>query len=214
MNRDRGFPYRLYLVISETDCRGRELLWVAEEAIRGGVDLIQLREKQATTAEFLKKAIQLKNVTDHYGIPLIINDNLAVAQQVGAFGIHVGQQDLPPSEIRRAWRDCRLLGYSVEELSQLENPEVGWADYLGVSPIFSTDTKPDTVTEWGIDGIQNLRQQTDVPLVAIGRMGRDNAAAVIKAGADCMAVVSAICAADRPREAAAELKALVTSIPS
>lgn len=209
MKADRTFPYRLYLVISEADCRGRELHWVAEEAIRGGVDLIQLREKQATTAEFLEKAIQLKQVTDRYGVPLIINDNLAVAQQVGAFGIHVGQQDLPPSEIRRAWRDCRLLGYSVEELSQLENPETGWADYLGVSPIFSTATKPDTVTEWGIDGIRNLRQQTDMSLVAIGRMGRDNAAAVVEAGADCVAVVSAICAADHPREAAAELKALV-----
>ena len=209
MKRDHTFLYRLYLVISEADCRGRDLLWVAEEAIRGGVDLIQLREKKATTAEFLEKATQLKAVTDRYGVPLIINDNLTVAQQVGAFGIHVGQQDLPPSEIRRAWGDCRLLGYSVEELSQLENPEVGWADYLGVSPVFSTDTKPDTVTEWGIDGIRHLRQQTDMPLVAIGRMGRDNAAAVMEAGADCMAVVSAICAADRPREAAAELKALV-----
>ena len=209
MKANQEFPYRLYLVISEADCRGRELLWVAEEAIRGGVDLIQLREKQATTTEFLEKATQLKAVTDRYEVPLIINDNLMVAQQVGAFGIHVGQQDLPPSEIRRAWADCRLLGYSVEELSQLDNPEIAWADYLGVSPIFSTDTKPDTVTEWGIDGIRNLRQQTDMPLVAIGRMGRDNAAAVMEAGADCVAVVSAICAADRPREAAAELKALV-----
>src|SRR5690606_4148350 len=146
MKANQEFPYRLYLVISEADCRGRELLWVAEEAIRGGVDLIQLREKQATTTEFLEKATQLKAVTDRYEVPLIINDNLMVAQQVGAFGIHVGQQDLPPSEIRRVWRDCRLLGYSVEELSQLDNPEIAWADYLGVSPIFSTDTKPDTVT--------------------------------------------------------------------
>ncbi|SKB36403.1 thiamine-phosphate pyrophosphorylase [Parapedobacter luteus] len=211
MKLDRPFPYRLYLVMSEADCHGRDPLWVAEEAILGGVDIIQLREKGAAVEVFLKKAAQLKTVTDRYDVPLIINDDLKVAIRVGAFGMHVGQQDLPPSGVREAWSDCRLLGYSIERLEQLQSAEAALADYLGVSPIFRTATKTDTVSEWGIAGIRQLRGLTDKPLVAIGRMNRGNVAAVIQAGADCVAVVSAICAADDPRAAAADLKALINN---
>jgi len=206
MRADHAFPYRLYLVISEADCRGRDSLWVAKEAILGGVDIIQLREKHAPVDVFMNKAQQMKAVTDRYQVPLIINDNLTVAMQVGAFGIHVGQQDTLPSEVRRAWPGCRLLGYSIEQLEQLQSSEIAAADCLGVSPIFSTATKTDTVTEWGIEGIRQLRGLTDKPLIAIGRMNAGNAGEAIRAGADCIAVVSAICAADDPRDAATELK--------
>jgi len=206
MRADHAFPYRLYLVISEADCRGRDPLWVAKEAILGGVDIIQLREKHAPVDVFMNKAQQMKAVTDRYQVPLIINDNLTVAMQVGAFGIHVGQQDTLPSEVRRAWPGCRLLGYSIEQLEQLQSSEIAAADCLGVSPIFSTATKTDTVTEWGIEGIRQLRGLTDKPLIAIGRMNAGNAGEAIRAGADCIAVVSAICAADDPRDAATELK--------
>ncbi|MFC3198001.1 thiamine phosphate synthase [Parapedobacter deserti] len=211
MKPDFAFPYRLYLVLSEADCRGRNPLWVAEEAILGGVDIIQLREKHASNDVFQKKATQLKAVTDRYGIPLIINDNLTVAMAVGAFGIHVGRQDIPPSEVRNAWPDCRLLGYSIERLAQLQHSETAVADCLGVSPIFRTATKTDTIAEWGITGIRQLRNLTGKPLIAIGRMNRENVADAIRAGADCVAVVSAICATDSPRTAATELKELINN---
>ena len=211
MKPDLLFPYRLYLVISEADCQGRDPLWVAEQAILGGVDIVQLREKQLDTDAFLLNAARLKAVTDRYGVPLVINDNLAVAVQLGAWGIHVGQRDLPPSLIRKVWTDGCSVGYSIEQPEQLYSKETEASDYLGISPVFSTATKTDTIIEWGTDGIRQIRQRTSKPLVAIGRMDRTNAADAIRAGADCIAVVSAICSADSPRDAAAELKELINN---
>lgn len=207
MDFDTSFPYQLYLVISEQDCRGINYLHVAERAIIGGVDIIQLREKELTTHLYLAKARQLKEITDKYGIPLIINDNLEVAQELGAAGIHVGNHDISPSHIRKAWYSPRpLVGYSIENLEQLKNEQIPLSDYLGISPVFNTETKKDTITEWGLEGIVNIRQRTDKPLVAIGNIHIQNARRVIQAGADCLAVVSAICGSENPEKAAFELK--------
>jgi len=200
------FPYKLYLVISEKDCKGKNFLTVAEQAIKGGVDVIQLREKNIPDDLFLIKAKKLKTVTDKYNIPLIINDNLPVAMQVHAAGIHVGNNDISPVEIRRLWnRENTIVGYSIEYMEQLYNSNTAVSDYLALSPIFSTPTKEDTTTEWGMEGIIKVRMITSKPLVVIGRMDAHNAASVIDAGADCIAVVSAICSADNPKEAAMEL---------
>ncbi len=200
-----AFPYQLYLVISEADCKGRNMLWVAEQAIKGGVDIIQLREKNASAEDFLKKALDLKGLADKYKVPLIINDNLNVAQQVNTFGIHVGNNDLPPSSIRQQWNEPnKIIGYSIEYLEQLHNEQTELSDYLGISPVFSTSTKTDTVTEWGLEGLATIRALTPKPLVAIGNMQPNNVRATIDAGANCIAVVSAICAADNPEKAAAD----------
>ncbi len=207
MSRHRLFPYQLYLVISEADCKGRNFLEVAEEAILGGVDIVQLREKSCSTDVFMEKALRLRAVTEKYNIPLIINDNLKVATEIAVAGIHVGNSDVAPARIRELWGDERkLIGYSVEYLEQLDNEEMKVSDYLGISPVFSTRTKTDTVTEWGLEGIARIRQLTDKPLVAIGNIHLENVRAVMDAGADCVAVVSAICGADDPLEAAYKLK--------
>jgi len=203
---DPAFPYRLYLVLSEADCKRSNYLEVAEQAIKGGVDIIQLREKDLDTERYTEKAMRLKEITDKYGIPLIINDNLETAMNVAAFGIHVGNKDISPTEIRKAWKGCQSLGYSIEFLEQLQSTEAQAADCLGISPVFSTATKTDTVTEWGLEGIRKIRSLTSKPLIAIGNMNQENAEAVLKAGADCLAVVSAICSADNPEKAAYELK--------
>lgn len=201
------FPYRLYLVISEADCLGRPMLSVAEDAILGGVDMIQLREKNNTTKVFLQKALLLKELTDKYGIPLIINDNVEVAQQASAAGIHVGNSDATPLSIRaQVFFRTKLIGYSIEQLSQLANKHAAASDYLGISPVFSTPTKKDTITEWGLNGIEKIRSLTAKPLVAIGNINLANATSIIAAGADCLAVVSAICAAKNPEKASYELK--------
>lgn len=201
------FPYQLYLVISEADCKGRNFLEVAKLAILGGVDCIQLREKNDSTAEFIHKARQLKDITDQYNVPLIINDNLEVAQHIHTAGIHVGNKDANPVDLRKLpFMQDRLIGYSIEYLSQLENEQTAAADYLGISPVFKTDTKKDTVTEWGLEGIRTIRKLTDKPLVAIGNIHLKNAREIIRAGANCIAVVSAICGAKDPQKAAYELK--------
>lgn len=207
MNLHPKFPYQLYLVISEKDCLGKDFLKVAEDAILGGVDIIQLREKNTGTKEFLTKALQLKEVTEKYSIPLIINDHPEVAEKTDAFGIHVGNSDTPPMTLRgQSFFKEKMIGYSIEYLEQLENKQTSISDYLGVSPIFSTKTKEDTVTEWGLDGLSLIRTLTDKPLVAIGNINLNNAQMIIKAGANSLAVVSAICAAEHPEQAAYELK--------
>ncbi|RFS17847.1 thiamine phosphate synthase [Emticicia sp. C21] len=204
------FPYQLYLVISEEACQGRDFLKVAEQAIIGGVEIIQLREKNTDTPIFIEKALRLKEITERYNVPLIINDNLEVANAVQAFGIHVGNTDTPPTEIRSRWGNQLQIGYSIEYLSQLETMETATANHLGISPIFSTATKTDTVTEWGLEGIRLIRSLTDKPLIAIGNMNKTNAVSVVQAGADSIAVVSAICSAENPQKAAYELRNLIT----
>lgn len=201
------FPYSLYLVISEADCMGKNFLEVAEQAILGGVDMIQLREKKDSTEVFLQKALQLIEITDKYGIPLIINDNITVTEKVNPAGIHVGNSDATPQDLRqRPLIGNKIIGYSIENLDQLYNEQTTVADYLGISPVFKTKTKTDTVIEWGLEGITQIRQITKKPLVAIGNIHLENARAVISAGADCLAVVSAICSAADPQKAAYELK--------
>ncbi|MCQ9636923.1 thiamine phosphate synthase [Chryseobacterium sp. WG23] len=201
------FPYQLYLVISEADCIGKNFLEVAEQAILGGVDIIQLREKNDSTALFLQKAGKLIEITEKYGIPLIINDHLEVAEKVNSAGIHVGNNDTAPTFLRQQPSiQNKIIGYSIEHLAQLENKQTLVSDYLGISPVFKTNTKTDTVTEWGLEGVAKIRQLTEKPLVAIGSIHLGNAKEVLNAGADCLAVVSAICGAADPQKAAYELK--------
>ncbi|MCJ8152720.1 thiamine phosphate synthase [Chryseobacterium sp. SSA4.19] len=207
MNIHPEFPYQLYLVISEKDCPGKNFLKVAEEAIIGGVDLIQLREKTVPTKDFLQKALDLMEITEKYNIPLIINDNAEVAEKSGASGIHVGNSDRSPCSLRKIpfFRN-KIIGYSIEYLSQLENQQTKASDYLGISPIFSTETKKDTVTEWGPEGLSLIRSITDKPLVAIGNINMENAEMIMQAGANSLAVVSAICSAENPQKAAYQIK--------
>ena len=200
------FPYRLYLVLSEEACPGGDFVQVAEQAIKGGVDIVQLREKTATPAQFLEKALRLQERLSRYHVPLIINDNLEVAMQSSAFGIHVGNHDISPRQIRSVWKACQSLGLSIEYPEQLENDDTRVSDCLGISPVFQSSTKKNTVTEWGIQGIEKIRSLTDKPLIAIGNIHAGNAREVMKAGADCIAVVSAICGAGDPAKAACEIR--------
>jgi thiamine-phosphate pyrophosphorylase len=200
------FPYRLYLVISEAACVGSNFLTVAESAVQGGADLVQLREKSLNTASFAQTALRLQELLSKYNVPLIINDNVEVAQQTRSYGIHVGRNDIGPVDIKSRWKECQLLGYSIEDIEQLYNEQVTFSDYLGISPVYKSVTKQDTVTEWGLEGIRKIRSITHKPLVAIGDMNASNAYETIKAGADCIAVVSAICQAPCPAKAAFEIR--------
>ncbi|WP_291789349.1 thiamine phosphate synthase [Cecembia sp.] len=196
------FPYRLYLVTDEDLCLGRDFFWVVEEAIKGGVDIVQLREKSLPLEDFIKKAEKLKFICDQYRVPLIINDSVEVAKKVDAQGLHIGQEDTGIIEARSLLGANKPLGLSLESMEDLYKPHSEEAWYYGVSPIYATPTKMDTKTEWGLEGLAQLRKATEKPLVAIGRIKIENSSSIISYGADCLAVVSGICSAPSPAHAA------------
>jgi thiamine-phosphate pyrophosphorylase len=199
---------RLYLVTDQTLTRGRPLADVVAAAVQGGVTCVQLREKQLGTREFLAQALILKALLAPQGIPLVINDRIDIALACGADGVHLGQNDLPADEARKLLPPGVVIGWSVESMDDVQQSAALPVDYLGVSPIFSTPTKTDTKDPWGLEGLAVVRAATPLPLVAIGGVHAGNARDVLRAGANGLAVVSAICAAGDPQAAAAALRAL------
>lgn len=199
---------RLYLVTDNALSRGRTLVEIVQAAVEGGVTCVQLREKHLSTRDFLAQALLLKRLLQPYRVPLVINDRVDIALACGADGVHLGQSDMPVLEARRLLPPETFIGWSVENLEQVAQAEALAVDYLGVSPIFSTPTKTDTNTPWGLDGLRQVRACSSLPLVAIGGLNEVNARAVLLAGSDGLAVVSAVCAALDPGAAAAKLKAL------
>lgn len=198
--------YSLYLVTDRSLALGRELVEVVAAAVQGGVTVVQIREKGASSREFLALAQALKGVLDPRGIPLIVNDRLDLALACDAAGVHLGQEDLPCDLARRLLGPERLLGVSVSTPEEARQAERAGADYLGVSPIFVTPTKRDTPAATGLDGLRAIRAVTALPLVAIGGLSAANVGEVMAAGADGIAVVSALMAATDPREAARALR--------
>ena len=202
--------YSLYLVTDRGLARGRSTMDIVKAAVRGGVTCVQLREKECSTLEFIEQALSIKDYLSARQIPLIINDRLDVAQAVKADGIHLGQTDMPLDIARAIVGDSMIIGISAESLEDAVVAEKGGADYLGVSPIYATPTKTDTAAPLGLEGLRRIRAAVKIPLVGIGGLNRENAAEVIRNGADGVAVVSAIVAADDPEAAAGKLNQLIT----
>ena len=200
--------YGVYLVTDRELCLGRPLDEVVPAAVRGGAGAVQLREKHADSREFLALARALVSRLQPMGIPLIVNDRADIALAAGAAGLHVGQSDLPPEDARRLMGENAIIGLSVETREELLAAEKLDIDYVGISPVFATPTKTDTLAPWGLDGLRWAREHSPLTLVAIGGIHRENAAAVLEAGAHSLAVVSEICSADSPEEAARGLTAL------
>ncbi len=196
----------LHLVTDRSLSQGRSLVEVVAEAVAGGVTCVQLREKECSTREFLQEALALKELLQSLRVPLIINDRVDIALAVGAEGVHLGQQDMPIADARRLGPASWIIGVSAESVADAMRAEREGADYIGVSPVFATPTKTDTAAPLGLDGLRKIRAAVRTPLVAIGGINLSNAQAVRQAGADGLAVVSAIVAADSPREAAAGLR--------
>lgn len=199
--------YSLYLVTDRRLARGRPTLDVVRAAVAGGVTCVQLREKTCTTREFIEEALAVSGFLKASRVPLIINDRLDVALAVEAEGVHLGQNDMPLATARRIVGNSMLIGISAESLQDAVDAARGGADYIGVSPIFDTPTKTDTAPALGLAGLSAIRRVVTIPLVAIGGLGVQNAAEVIRHGADGVAVVSAIVSADDPRKAAGNLLA-------
>ena len=200
----------LYLVTDRDLCGSRTVEEVVRLAAEGGAIAVQLREKDLPTRPFVEEALRIRNLLDFFGIPLIINDRLDVALAVGAAGLHVGQDDMPYEVARRILGPKAVIGLSVETWEDVERAERLDVDYLGVSPVFATPTKTDTKEPWGIEGLGRIRAYSRHPLVAIGGLNAGNAGTVVRAGADAVAVVSAVCAAEDPREASRDLTRIIT----
>lgn len=201
----------VYLVTDRVLAGDRNIEDIVREAVEGGVTMVQLREKNIDTRTFIDLALSLKQVLAPYGVPLIINDRVDVALASGADGVHIGQSDMPFTMARQLLGPDRIIGLSVENFAQIAEANALDVDYIGVSPVFATPTKTDTAEPFGIDGLSKAVAMSTHPAVGIGGMNASTAAGVIAAGADGIAVVSAIVCAPSPREAASELVRIVNS---
>lgn len=196
----------VYLVTDRPLMQGRNLLDVVLAAVAGGVGMVQLREKTCDTGEFVALARALLARLAPLGVPLLINDRVDVALASGAQGVHLGQRDMPVADARALLPAGSIIGWSVETPVDLARAAALPLDYLAISPVFATRTKADTAPPWGLSGLSRARAATALPLVAIGGVDAGNARALHDAGADGLAVVSALCAADDPCRAARRLR--------
>jgi thiamine-phosphate pyrophosphorylase len=198
--------YSLYLVTDRALSLGRSNLEVIEAAVSGGVTLVQLREKEASTQEFYREGIKIKDYLEAAHIPLIINDRIDIALALDADGVHLGQEDMPVDVARKILGPHKIIGVSAFTTDEAVAAESMGADYLGLSPIFFTTTKPELVAEIGMEGISSLKRAVKIPIVGIGSMNQSNAYEAVKMGLDGVAVVSAICSQEDPKAAAQALK--------
>lgn len=202
---------RVYLVTDEGLCRHHSLMDVVQMAVQAGASCVQLREKHLATGAFVEKARAMHRMMKAVApnVPLLINDRVDVALAAEVDGVHVGQSDMDVLDVRRLMPEG-ILGLSVQRAEQINRVQQLMRDglhmdYLGVGPIFFTATKSDIDAPIGLDGMAHIRALTDLPLVAIGGINELNAASVVQAGADGIAVVSALCAVQQPDEATKKL---------
>lgn len=202
----KHFPLDLHLVTDRPLCRGRSLLEIVRAAVAGGATVVQLREKEASTQEFVELGRMLMAELKGGAVPLIINDRIDVALAIEADGVHLGQSDMPYAIARQLLGPKALIGLSVESVADARAAEQLDVAYLGLSPVFATTTKSDLQPALGLAGIREIRATSRHRLVAIGGIHAGNTGAILAAGADGVAVVSAICAADDPQQATRELR--------
>lgn len=193
---------RLYLVTDPTHCAQAGVVETVQRAISGGVTMVQLRDKTATTIERITLARALMGVLKGTGVPLVINDDLDAAIASSADGAHIGQSDGSVRTARERIGTGRILGLSCETPERVIAAKDEPVDYLGLGPVFATGTKADHERPIGISGLQTMAAISDVPTVAIGGLNASNVGAVIGAGCDGLAIVSAICGQADPAAAA------------
>lgn len=200
----------LYLVTDRSLTLGRSLEYVVEEAVKGGVTIVQLREKNCSTKEFYQQAVKLKKCLKPYHIPLIINDRLDIALACDAEGLHIGQNDMPYAIARKLLGKNKIIGLSVESIQDAIDANALDVGYIGISPVFDTQTKTDTAHALGLKGVQKISQISHHPCIGIGGINYTNAKDVIDAGADGICVVSTIMSAKDIEETTSQLKNILT----
>jgi len=201
--------YTLYVITDNILSQGREHAEVARAAIQGGATVIQFRDKALGSRALLETAGEIKALCKQAGIPFIANDRLDIALAVDADGLHLGQEDLPAAIARKFLGKGKILGVSATNLDEALQAEAEGADYLGVGPIFATGTKPDAAPPMGVEELREVVERVSMPVVAIGGIGHGNVSQVIAAGADGVAVISAVVSAPDIAAATAELLARI-----
>jgi thiamine-phosphate pyrophosphorylase len=208
-----AFDLSLYLVAGRPALAGRDLVASIRAAVEGGVTIVQIRDPHAETDQLIADTRALKQLLQPLGVPLIVNDRIDVALAAGADGVHLGQDDARPLEARRQLGANFIIGLSVGNPAEFEHSreDLSACDYLGVGPIRATGTKADAGAAIGVEGFAKVRALTDLPIVAIGGLALGDAAPLIRAGAQGIAVVSAICGADDVKAAAYGLLSEISS---
>jgi thiamine-phosphate pyrophosphorylase len=201
-----SIDYSLYLVTDRSFLNNKSIKDAVEEAIKGGVTMVQVREKDVSSREFYKVALEVKQITDKYKLPLIINDRIDIAQAVDASGVHLGQSDLPLKLARDILGKDKIIGISVGNVKEAKEAERDGADYVGIGTIFFTGTKKDIKTPIGIEGLTEIVKSIGIPSVAIGGINEENAKDVLNSGTDGVAVISAILGKEDVRKAAEEFR--------
>jgi thiamine-phosphate pyrophosphorylase len=201
----REMDFVLCLIADAEAARGRKIPSIIGQAVRGGVNLVQLRAKNLETREFLALALEVSKVLEPKKTPFIINDRVDIAQACGASGVHLGQKDLPLPTARKILGKKKKIGITVNTLREAREAEAGGADYLGVGPVFSTLTKKKLRPLLGLPGLKAIREKAKIPILAVGGITASNARQVMECGVDGIAVVSAIMAARDIRRATKEL---------
>lgn len=197
--------YELYLVTDQFNMKEEKFLNVVEQAIIGGVSIVQIREKHSSTRDFLELARKCKKITDKYDVPLIINDRIDVAQAINAAGVHLGQEDMPCKIARRILGPDMTIGISVHTYQEAIQAQYDGADYLGVGAIESTSTKKDANIATP-EELMKIAENIEIPTVAIGGIKKSNAKKIVKKyDFDGIAVVSAIMKSNNPRKASLKL---------
>jgi thiamine-phosphate pyrophosphorylase len=199
----------LYVITDETTGGGRSHAAIARGAVLGGADIIQLRDKSRSCAELITVGMEIAAVTRNTGIVFMVNDRLDVAMACGADGVHLGQDDMRVSTARQLAPPGFIIGVSVGTVEEAVEAEREGADYVALSPTFSTVSKDDAGPGLGLDRLREIRRAVSLPIVAIGGISRQNARDVIAAGADGIAVISAVVSSPDMTAAARELKDLV-----
>src|SRR3989338_1370757 len=201
--------YNLYLAADQDLAGNRQIERIVEGAVAGGVTVVQLRAKKAGARDIMALGNRLHTITQKAGVPIIVNDRIDIALAIGAEGAHVGQSDLPAALARKILGPRKILGVSVKTVSDALRAQKDGADYLGVGDIFGTRSKKDAGKPIGLEAIRRIARRVRIPVIGIGGISAENAYQVIEAGADGIAVISALVLAPNPAIAAQELRAII-----
>lgn len=197
----KSFDLSLYLVLDPDLCRTHSMVETAMAAIAGGATIVQLRDKRAGTEGLIRIGRELMDAMAGTGVPLIVNDDIDATIAIGAHGLHVGQDDLPSAAARERLGRDKIIGLSIEDETVARKVDPTIVDYVGIGPVFATPTKPGHKPAIGFDGLARLVKINDLPSVAIGGLKKEHVAPVFHAGANGLAVVSAICGQPDPEAA-------------
>ena len=203
--------FSLYIITDRQINGKRSILKSVSESLSAGANILQMREKKISTAEMMSLGQKLQKIAAKFKVPFIINDRIDVALALQADGVHVGQDDMPAALARRLIGRKKILGVSAKNVKQAKKAERDGADYIGVGDVFGTTSKDDAGKPIGLPVLRQIVKSVKIPVVGIGAISKTNAASVIQAGADGIAVISAVFGAGSPKKATLELMQIINS---